>query len=210
MHLLKKFKKFGSIDMVMPVKYYAVRYQEEKEIFTSWEACKNYLIGKKGFSQKSFLSLEEAQAFLNETIDRFEYTLPTAYIDGSYDAKTGCYSFGGVLIIENKQYEFKKRYDPDMYSTSRNVAGEIKGAGFIIQYAIKVGIKELNIIYDYEGIEKWYTGQWKANSDIAKAYIQFKQNVEDKIKIHFIKVKSHSNNPYNDLADQLAKSALGI
>ena len=211
MRLLKRFKKFGSInkgDTCM--KYYAVRYQNQKEIFTSWDECKEYLLGKKGFSQKSFLSLEEAQDFLNEKEQEVTFTLPTAYIDGSYDATTGCYSFGGVLIIENNQYEFNKKYTPDSYSSARNVAGEIKGAGFIIQYAIKEGIKELNIIYDYEGIEKWYTGKWQANSAIAKAYVEFKEKVKHKIKINFIKVKSHSNNSYNDLADKLAKSALGI
>lgn len=192
------------------MKYYAVRYQDKKEIFTSWETCKEYLIGKKGFSQKSFLSLEEAKAFLNDEDQPMSFSLPTAYIDGSYDATTGCYSFGGVLIIEKKQYEFKKKYAPDLYSVSRNVAGEIKGAGYIIQYAIKLGIEELNIIYDYEGIEKWYTGKWQANSEIAKAYVAFREQVKQKIKINFIKVKSHSNNPYNDLADKLAKNALGI
>ena len=34
------------------MKYYAVRYQNQKEIFTSWDECKEYLLGKKGFSQK--------------------------------------------------------------------------------------------------------------------------------------------------------------
>lgn len=192
------------------MKYYAVRYQDQKEIFTSWEACKKYLIGKKGFSQKSFLSLEEANAFLNEEEQALRFDLPSAYIDGSYDATTGSYSFGGVLILGDKQYEFKKKYEPDLYSVSRNVAGEIKGAGYIIKYAIKLGIPELNIFYDYKGIEMWYTGKWKASSDIAKAYVQFREEVKDKIKIHFIKVKSHSHNSYNDLADSLAKSALGI
>ena len=93
MRLLKRFKKFGSInkgDTCM--KYYAVRYQNQKEIFTSWDECKEYLLGKKGFSQKSFLSLEEAQDFLNEKEQEVTFTLPTAYIDGSYDATTGCYS----------------------------------------------------------------------------------------------------------------------
>ena len=196
--------------MVIPMKYYAVKWQEEKEIFSSWEECKHYLIGKKGFSQKSFLSLEEANAFLNGTELELDYTLPTAYIDGSYDEKTGCYSFGGVLLVNDKEYTFNKKYEPDIYSSSRNVAGEIKGAGYIINYAIKLGIKELNIIYDYEGIEKWYKGYWTANSEIAKSYVHFKEKVKDKIKVNFIKVKSHSNNKYNDLADQLAKNALGI
>ncbi|MDE7105587.1 MAG: ribonuclease H family protein [Anaeroplasmataceae bacterium] len=192
------------------MKYYAVKHQDGKDIFTSWDACKEYMVGKKKIEQKSFLTLEEAKQFLNDEVVETVFELPTAYIDGSYDVNTGSYSFGGVLIIDGKHQTFSKKYDADEYSIARNVAGEIKGAGYIINYAIKKGIKELNIIYDYEGIEKWYTGLWKANSPIAQVYVKFKNEVKDKIKIHFIKVKSHSNDKYNDMADKLAKKALGI
>ena len=192
------------------MKYYAVKHQDGKDIFTSWDACKEYMIGKKKIEQKSFLSLEEAEQFLNDEVVETKFDLPTAYIDGSYDAITGCYSFGGVLILGDTHQTFSKKYEADAYSDARNVAGEIKGAGYIINYAIKKGIKELNIIYDYEGIEKWYTGVWKANSPIAQVYVKFRNEVKDKIKLHFIKVKSHSNDKYNDMADKLAKSALGI
>lgn len=192
------------------MKYYAVLYQSDKSIFTSWEECKKYIIGKKGVAYKSFLTEAEAQRYLNQEKAENDFLIPTAYIDGSYDNKTGCYSFGGVLLFNQKCYKFSKKYEKDVYSSARNVAGEIKGAGYIIQYALHHQIQELNIIYDYEGIEKWYTGAWKANSEIAKAYLSFRDQVQDKIKIHFIKVKSHSNDPYNDMADQLAKNALGI
>ena len=39
---------------------------------------------------------------------------------------------------------------------------------------------------------------------------EFRDNVKDKIEVIFHKVKGHSNNHYNDLADKLAKEALGI
>ncbi|MDE6408450.1 MAG: ribonuclease H family protein [Anaeroplasmataceae bacterium] len=192
------------------MKYYAVKHQDGKDIFTSWDACKEYMIGKKRILQKSFKTLEEAKCFLNDEELELEFKIPTAYIDGSYDANTGCYSFGGVLIKDGSYQSFCRKYEADEFSEARNVAGEIKGAGYIINYAIHQGIKELNIIYDYEGIEKWYTGVWKASSPIALAYVKFKNEVKDKIIIHFIKVKSHSNDKYNDMADKLAKSALGI
>lgn len=192
------------------MKYYAVKTINTKEIFTSWEVCKEYIKGKKNLQFKAFKSLEEAKCFLNDEEMPLDFELPTAYIDGSYDQATGCYSFGGVLIDGKIQKTFFKKYELDEYAEARNVAGEIKGAGYIIQYAIHQGIKELNIVYDYEGIEKWYTGIWKANSLIAKAYVNFMEKVKDQIKINFIKVKSHSHNKYNDMADELAKKALGI
>lgn len=192
------------------MKYYAVKYNDEKKIFESWAECQEYITNKKGFLYKSFLSLEEANNYLNDVEEAVDLAIPTVYIDGSYDVKTGNYSFGGVLIINNQEYRFSKAFKLDEYSSARNVAGEIKGASYIINYAIKQGIKELNIFYDYIGIEKWYKGEWKANSKIALEYIKFKDKVKDKIKINFNKVKSHSNNKYNDLADKLAKEALGI
>lgn len=192
------------------MKYYAVRYQNQNEIFESWETCKEYITGKKGVSYKSFSTLAEAKKFITSSTEELFFDLPTAYIDGSYDAKTGRYSFGGVLLMDGVCQKFSKSYDPDEYSTARNVAGEIKGAGYIINFAIKNGIQELNLIYDYVGIEKWYTGEWKASSLIAKSYVEFREQAKDQIKINFIKVKSHTNNTYNDMADQLAKKALGI
>lgn len=194
----------------MFVKYYAVKTNEENKIFSSWDECKEFIKGKKGVAHKSFSSLEDANAFLNGEEIVPNYDLPTAYIDGSYHLKTEEYSFGAVLIIDQKLYQFKKKYDKDEFSTYRNVAGEIKGAGFIIKYAINHHIKEMNLYYDYEGIEKWYTGSWKANSMIALKYVEFKEQVKNDIIIHFYKVKSHTNNKYNDMVDHLAKEALGI
>ena len=192
------------------MKFYAVKTQDEKKIFTSWDECSLFLKGKKQIVYKAFKTLEEANSFINDEISLPNYDLPTAYIDGSYDAKTGDYSFGGVLILGEAVYTFNKAYKADEYSSARNVAGEIKGAGFIIQYCINHNIKEVVIYYDYIGIEKWYTKEWKANSDIARVYVDFVDKIKDKIKVHFVKVKSHSNDLYNDQADALAKECLGL
>lgn len=192
------------------MKYYAVKTSEENKIFTSWDECSLFLKGKKQILYKAFKTEEEAISFISGEVELPKYDIPTAYIDGSYDVNTDRYSFGGVLLIGKDSYSFSKAYEADEYSTARNVAGEIKGAGFIIQYCINHEIKELTIVYDYVGIEKWFNKEWKANSDIAKVYVDFADKVKDKIKVHFIKVKSHSNDIYNDQADALAKAALGL
>lgn len=192
------------------MKYYALICGEEKKIFIDWPSCQAYMKGKKGISYKSFSSEQDAKAFLFGEKINIQYKRPTAYIDGSYNEKTQEYSFGAVLLIHNQELTFQKKYEPDEFSSSRNVAGEIKGAGFIIQYAIHHQLKELDLYYDYEGIEKWYTGAWKANSLIAKKYVEFREKVKDEIIVYFHKVKSHTNNKYNDMVDALAKEALGL
>ena len=98
----------------------------------------------------------------------------------------------------------------DGFSKYRNVAGEIKGAAYIMNYCYKNNILSLTLCYDYIGIEKWYDGSWQAKSDIAILYTDFIKNIKDKLSIKFVKIKSHTNNKYNELADKLAKEALGI
>lgn len=192
------------------MKYYAIKDETQNEIVTSWEECQEALKKYIKPKYKSFSSLDEAKAFIKGEVLDDGITMPKAYIDGSYNQTTKEYSFGGILIIDNKEYIFKKKYSSDIYSDLRNVAGEIKGAGFIINYCIKQGIKELHIFYDYLGIEKWYKEEWKANSSIAIEYQKFAKEAKNKINVIFHKVKSHTNNHYNEMADKLAKEAIGI
>ena len=192
------------------MKFYAIKCDTDNVIFESWDEAKEFMVGKKNIKQKSFKTYEEAKMFLVGEEQAVKYDIPTCYIDGSYDATTGCYSFGGVLIIDNIDYQFNKKFEADEYSSSRNVAGEIKGASYIINHCIKNNIKEMNLYYDYAGIEQWYNGSWQAKMPIAIKYVEFVNSIKDKIKVNFIKVKSHSNDKYNDLADSLAKKALGI
>ena len=193
-------------------KYYALKDKDGyNNIVTSWDQAKEIIPTLNSPKYKSFQTKEEAEAFLRGeelTIkDNFPYM---AYTDGSFDINTGRYSFGCVLISNGNEYIFKKCYERDEYSPLRNVAGEIKGAGFIINYAINHNIKELHLYYDYIGIEKWYMGEWKAKSDIAIKYQAFASEAKSKIHVYFHKVKSHTNDHYNEIVDKLAKEALGI
>lgn len=190
------------------MKYYAIKEGKKKGIFTSWDECKEYVSGFKGAVYKSFSSFDDAKNFLNNKEE--ELTDNFAYVDGSYNPKTTEYSFGAILYYNGQMYQFKRKFGPDEYSSSRNVSGEIRGAAFIIQYAIKLGIKELDLYYDYRGIEEFYTGAYKASKDLSLLYHDFANKAKKQIKINFHKVKSHTNNKYNDLVDSLAKEALGI
>lgn len=192
------------------MKYYAVKVGKKPGIYDTWDEAKENVIGFTGAAYKSFSNLEEAKAYLNDDLSDDEIVGTTAYIDGSYNPANGEYSFGAVLFHEGREIRFKKKYPADEYSSHRNVAGEIKGAGFIINYCINHSVKELNLYFDYEGIRSWYNGLWKANTKIAKVYVEFASKARNLIKVNFIKVKSHTNVKYNDIVDMLAKEALGI
>lgn len=195
------------------MKYYAVKEGRNKGVFTTWDECKVSVEKYQGAIYKSFPTLEEANNYLNgveNNEDNPNFLIPTAYVDGSFNKDTCEYSFGALIFLSDGKHVFSKKFEPDNYSSNRNVAGEVRGASFVINYAIKHNIKELDLYYDYQGIESWYTGEWKANIELTQKYREFAINNKDVIKVNFHKVKSHTGVKYNEEVDLLAKKALGI
>ena len=191
------------------MKYYAVRNGRKTGIFTDWESCRAQVDGFSGAEYKSFSKEADAKKYLcGETPVSFPGTV--AYIDGSFNAQTGEYSFGAVIFTEGDTLEFAGKFSNPEMAEMRNVAGEIKGAEFVMRYAVENGIKSLKIIYDYMGIEAWATGKWKTNKTGTIAYKAFFDSIKDTLSVDFEKVKGHSGDKYNDRADALAKEALGI
>lgn len=192
-------------------KYYAVKKGRQTGIFSTWEECQTMVNGFKGAQYKSFASMQEAENYLNDETPVFVEGGLIAYVDGSYNQKTREYGYGCVLI-DGQQVILKvngKGSHPD-YVGMRNVAGEIAGAHQAICYAIEHHYPMICIYYDYEGIEKWANHIWKANKAGTKAYQDFIQESRQKIDIYFMKVLAHSGDLYNEMADQLAKKAVGI
>ncbi len=133
-----------------------------------------------------------------------------AYVDGSYNVATKEYACGVVLFHDGRTETFSKRFaDPDR-AEMRNVAGEIEGSMCAMNYCLEHDIRELTIYYDYAGVEHWCTGAWKANKEGTRAYRDYYEKVSQRVRIHFVKVKGHSGDKYNDMADKLAKQAIGL
>ena len=193
-------------------KYYAVKNGRIPGIYTSWDECKEQVNGFSGAVYKSFTIKEEAMAYIDNSEVKTEVSdnAAIAYVDGSYLHSAKRFSFGAILLYQGDELEFKEAFDDPELATMRNVAGEIKGAEFIMKYCVDNNIPAVEIFYDYEGIEKWCSGVWQANKEGTKNYREFFKECSKKIQITFHKVKGHSGNKYNDLADALAKSALGI
>ena len=79
---------------------------------------------------------------------------------------------------------------------------------FAVKWALTNGYTEIEIRYDYEGIEKWVTGEWKAKNELTQKYVASMKLWEQSVRISFLKIEAHSNNKFNDEADRLAKAAL--
>lgn len=133
-----------------------------------------------------------------------------AYVDGSYDHSQLRYAYGCVLVLPNEEVTLNGSDNQEDYVSMRNVAGEIMGSQQAILWAIENGYKKVTIYYDYEGIEKWANGIWKANKPGTQRYKAFVAEKRQEIEIFFQKVAAHTGVKYNEMADRLAKEALGI
>ncbi len=210
-------------------KYYAVKNGKQIGIFTSWKETEPLVSGFPGAEYKSFPNKTEAKEYLGiEVKKKIEPPEPNTkvgvpavkeveydgdavfYVDGSYNIETKEYSFGCVMIKSGEMFAFSHKYNNEDAASMRNVAGEIAGASFAMKYGVQLGLKKILIVYDYEGIEKWARGMWKANLKHTREYTLLYRKLSEQITVEFMKVKGHSGDVYNDMADKLAKNELGI
>lgn len=217
----------------MAKKFYAVRQGRTVGVFATWADCKAQVDGYSGAIYKSFPTEREAYAFVegehpagdtsvatkasqpvrpkcDTMADAGEQDDVVAYVDGSYHAGTGEFSYGVVILRDGQEICFKEKQNDAELAAMRNVAGEIMGAWRAMRYAVEEGLSQITIVHDYEGIARWCLGDWKANKKGTKAYKAYYDSIKGKVHINFQKVKGHSGDYYNDMVDKLAKEALGL
>lgn len=205
-------------------KIYAVRKGHKTGLFNTWAECQKATAGYSGAEFRGFTEKEEALAFLNmETtktvsgdkskeaagVVEVPENMVIAYVDGSFEKSIGRYAFGCVLLTPDGQEIRESGSGSDPAGVAiRNVAGEMLGAMNAVKWAQENGYPAIEIRYDYEGVEKWVTGVWRAKTLLTSKYAAHMQEAGKKIQISFCKVAAHTGNHYNEEADQLAKSAL--
>lgn len=136
--------------------------------------------------------------------------VPIAYVDGSYNIKTQTYGSGVIILYKGEEIRMSCSGNNTELATMRNVAGEIKAAEMVFDWALENRIKEVHIYYDYKGIAAWCNSTWKTNKDGTQAFRAHFLEVSKVVKIVFHKVKGHSGDTYNDIADSIAKEASGV
>ncbi len=204
----------------MAKKYYAVAKGKTPGIYFTWDDCKTQIEHFSGAIYKGFATLQEAESFIDNvagegSANKVESIVSSqehliAYVDGSYEHSQLRYAYGCVLVLPEGEITLNGSDNQEDYVSMRNVAGEIMGSQQAILWAVEHGYKKITIYYDYEGIEKWANGIWKANKVGTQCYKEFVAKQRERIEIGFQKVEAHTGVKYNEMADQLAKQALGI
>lgn len=126
------------------------------------------------------------------------------YVDGSYNSVTDKVGSAYIGLVDGKPL-FKGTAQLSNKTGLRNIFGEITAAFATVKLAKKKGYSKIKIYYDYSGIEKWVTGEWKAKNQITQKYSKLMQN--SGVSIEFVKVKAHSGNKWNEVVDEMARKA---
>lgn len=143
-----------------------------------------------------------------------------AYVDGSYNPST-LYWGAGAIVLGEADFVLDEILDSDFdHCGSRQISGECFSTTNALEKIYRdydlSSIDEIQIFYDYLGIEKWARSEWAARSDIALEYSKIVKRwitllrFEKNVMVTFHKIKAHSNDYYNDRADLLAKRACGV
>lgn len=134
------------------MKYYAVKKGLVPGVYATWDECKDNVIGYAGAVYKSFSSVEEAEAFLND--------------DNKPDV-----AFRGMHIF------YKLHGDtcevPIIKKTFRGsctLDAELKAVVGAVKELYEQGNTRFRIHYKNDGVVKWYDGSWSPKSQMAMDY----------------------------------------
>ncbi len=184
--------------------YYAVRRGRKPGIYRTYAECEKQVSGFSHQEYKKFSSREAAEEYMQEKENK-----AWAFVLGDYNSDTGVYGYGGFPCDGERDYPLSGcANDPDI-RTMRADAGKLLGIMAAVRKAEELGIQELTIRYDLTGIEKWATGEWKAGRPGTKAYAEFMNSDERRVRLNFEWVKSGADTERKRKASALAGKAAG-
>lgn len=166
----------------------------------------SYSLKLHEMNDQSFAPLLERAWRANPVTEKEPDARYEIYVDGSFI--NGATGYGAVVLKNgNVIDELCGRVDATEVNGTRQVAGELVAVKESLAWCLGHAVDNVDIYYDYLGIEKWATHQWKTNQTLTQEYSRFVSSCPIKIRWH--KVDSHTGNRWNDRADALAKKGAG-
>lgn len=125
-----------------------------------------------------------------------EYPGYQIYVDGTFINHTIGY---GVVILKDgvavqELCGFVEQEDTSR--DNRNVAGELAAVQKAIAWCREQGVTVATVFYDYKGIEKWTTGEWKTKQPLTRNYADEMGHCG--IKITWSKVQGHTGDRWTN------------
>ena len=188
-------------------------------VFHNWPDTSRYVQSHPGISYHGFPNqncLNRYQNIINSSMlaesHMMERDVTYAFVDGSYNAHSGKYGAGVVVVRNNVvMHEWCNGWGDEL-SKHHQIVGELNAARYAVRWAEENSIDSLVIVYDYAGVSYYALGLWDCVSEYQIDYRQFMMEESSHIDIRYMKVKSHIKNgaksimhEFNDLADAQAK-----
>lgn len=130
------------------------------------------------------------------------------FVDGSYDKNTKVYGSGVVILSQiDDGCHATMTAGIDEYD-QWNIVGELEAALHALSTAVNVGAEKVVIYHDLINIALWATGAYRAKNEYTQNYVRKIEEYSKQLDITFVKVKGHSDNRYNDAADEMADRAV--
>ncbi|MFD1431561.1 AAA family ATPase [Lacticaseibacillus yichunensis] len=136
-------------------------------------------------------------------------TAAVLYVDGAFNPQTGTYGYGSVLAQDGKTDVISGAGQEKITLNLRDYGGEMAGVLAGLEKAQAANIKELTIVYDYNGIEGWGTGRWQANHPTAVAYRDKMAQLRNEMTLYFVHTRKETSAEMKE-ANNEAKKAVGL
>ncbi|MFN7209381.1 MAG: RNase H family protein [Aggregatilineales bacterium] len=127
------------------------------------------------------------------------------YVDGAFESDLVSY---GVVILKDGQFKAALYGIAKTEIEHRQVGGEITAVVEALRWCKTHNVQSVTIYHDYEGLEAWATGRWRAQKPLTQAYARFVR--ESGVDIAWHKVTGHTGVRWNEQADQLATQAIAL
>lgn len=171
----------------MAWKFYAVRRGKTVGIVGSWAECQEMIKGVSHAEFKGFNDEDQALDYLR-TGNTAQPEHSTAVVPRPDDGDSvnvyarGSYAgnrmdIGVVLEGQSKRYMFFGELICTEYQNLRGFAGELVAVLIAAQLCKEIGFSKLNIVYSYDGVEKWVTGAWNVRGVLQNEYVSLMNNM---------------------------------
>jgi len=133
-----------------------------------------------------------------------------AYTDGSYDMDTH-YGASSVVILDASETTplFQRAAARYIQSESKAQFSQEQELGACIRAVRSVPVgSELTIKTDSQYCVKVLGGEWEAHANLGLIDTYNADKRQRHIRVNFVKVKGHSGNKWNELADELCRQAV--